>query len=260
MLDGSDSDELEIIVVCNGCTDSTAELARALKGNIKVIETHIASKSNALNLGDSYASGYPRFYIDADVFVPLDAIRETAAVLKKGTVLAAAPKMQVDCENRSWPVRAFYHIWLKLPYCREGMIGSGVYALSRQGRQRFVKFPPITADDGFVRSLFSASERVTVQNSQFTIYPPKNLQGIVNIKTRAYYGYLELYREFPDLHTHEGKNNNQAIIELLRQPRYWMPVLIYFYVRILSRIKALYRFHRGIRDRWERDDTSREIR
>jgi len=151
--------ELEIIVVCNGCKDNTAELARSIDGNIIVIETDKPSKSNALNLGDKKASGYPRFYIDADVLVPHDSIRETASILQRGDVLAAAPLMNIAYSKRKWLVKAFYKVWLKLPYCRNGMIGSGVYGLSENGRKRFDKFPSITADDGFVHMLFTPKER-----------------------------------------------------------------------------------------------------
>ena len=63
--------ELEIAVVCNGCTDGTAEVARGYGEDICVLETPEASKTAALNLGDPAVSGFPRFYVDADVLLPL---------------------------------------------------------------------------------------------------------------------------------------------------------------------------------------------
>ena len=64
----------------------------------------------------------------------------------------------IDLRGSSLAVRAYYRIWLRLPYVREGMIGVGVYALSEEGRRRFGEFPEVIADDGYVRMLFS-SER-----------------------------------------------------------------------------------------------------
>ena len=81
---GSQPGEVEIIVVANGCTDATADAARAFAPAVRVIETPIASKIHALNLGDQAASGFPRFFIDADVVLPLDALRRLAARLDAG--------------------------------------------------------------------------------------------------------------------------------------------------------------------------------
>lgn len=44
------------------------------------------------------------------------------------------------------------------------MIGTGVFALSRTGRERFNLFPDIIADDGFIRAMFKKEERVSVAN------------------------------------------------------------------------------------------------
>ncbi len=70
---GMVSGELEVIVVCNGCTDQTAHLAGGKSKHIRVVETEVPSKSVALNLGDNVACGFPRFYLDADVILRLDS-------------------------------------------------------------------------------------------------------------------------------------------------------------------------------------------
>ena len=121
-----------------------------------MIETPRASKTAALNLGDALVSGFPRFYVDADVALPLASVRRIAARLVEGDALAASPVMDVDLRGSSLAVRAYYRIWMRLPYVREGMIGVGVYALSEEGRRRFEEFPEVIADDGYVRMLFSA--------------------------------------------------------------------------------------------------------
>ena len=76
--------ELEIAVVCNGCTDRTADVARGYGDGVRVIETPVASKTAALNLGDARVSGFPRFYVDADVVLPIASIRRIAASPSRG--------------------------------------------------------------------------------------------------------------------------------------------------------------------------------
>jgi len=122
--------DLEIVVVCNGCSDRTAAVAGSVGESIRVIETEIASKSHALRLGDEAAQSFPRFYVDADVSISLESVHRVADALESGPCFAAAPRMRVDLSHSPWLVRAYYQIWLRLPYHLEGMVGSGVYAMS----------------------------------------------------------------------------------------------------------------------------------
>src|SRR3954468_22237938 len=57
---------VQVIVVANGCSDDTAERARAFGGPVEVIETPVGNKINALNLGDRAARYFPRAFLDAD--------------------------------------------------------------------------------------------------------------------------------------------------------------------------------------------------
>jgi len=259
LAEGIASGELEVIVVCNGCTDHTADLVRGKNKRIQVVETDVPSKSMALNLGDKTARGFPRFYLDADVNLPLESIRQVADVLAKEETLAAAPLMEVDVEGRSWSVRAYYKIWMALPYCRNGLIGSGVYAVSESGRQRFTEFPAVTADDGYIRLLFSSSERKTVKSCRFTIVPPKTISGLIAIKTRSYFGTLELKSKYPQLFANEDAKHYSSLFRLLMIPVWWPALSMYIYVKAVTRAKAWWRFHYGDHHVWERDDTSREM-
>ena len=86
--------------------------------------------------------------------------------------------MDVDLRGSSLAVRAYYRIWTRLPYVREGMIGVGVYALSEEGRRRFREFPDVIADDGYVRMLFSSGERVRVDDAPVRVYAPAALSDL----------------------------------------------------------------------------------
>ena len=100
---------------------------------------------------------------------------------------------------RAWPSAPTTAFGLDLPYVREGMIGVGVYALSDDGRRRFGEFPDVIADDGYVRMLFDANERVRVDDAPVRVYAPERLSDLVRIKTRSRLGRYELGQRFPDL-------------------------------------------------------------
>ena len=138
---GALPDELDVVVVCNGCTDDTAAIARAFGAPVRVIETALGNKTHALNLGDEAARAFPRIYIDADVVVTLTTIRALAERLERGEVIAVAPLAHFDLTGCSWPVRAFYDIRCRLPSFGEGIGGSGVYALSEVGPPPIWRFP-----------------------------------------------------------------------------------------------------------------------
>ena len=258
LIAGVVSGEFEVIVVCNGCTDNTAAAVMAFSKTIKCIETPIASKSNALNLGDSEAHYFPRIYQDADVVLSSDAIRQIAQVLRSGKYLAAAPEMQMDLNNASWVVHSYYEVWKQLPYVKEGMIGTGVYALSEEGRKRFGTFPQIIADDGYIRALFHAHERTSVDFCCSVVRAPTNINGLLKIKTRSRLGRYELEMKFPELIENEKKDYASATINLLKQINLWPKIFIYLYINLKTRTNAQ-KYARSLEfTRWERDESSRE--
>src|SRR5688500_16931815 len=67
--------ELDVVVVCNGCGDDTAAVARSSGHPVRVIELEAASKPAALRTGDELALALPRIYLDADVVLHGSAAR-----------------------------------------------------------------------------------------------------------------------------------------------------------------------------------------
>jgi glycosyltransferase involved in cell wall biosynthesis len=256
MTDGAEPRELEIVVVCNGCTDETADVARGFRPRVRVIETSIASKTHALNLGDDAAQGFPRIYADADIILSIDAIRRLTERLEIGDALAVAPTPNFDLSACSWPVRACYEIRSLLPSAQEGIGGSGVYALSEAGRARFGEFPKLTADDGFVRIHFRGEERATLVAVHSTVFPPRTVRDLVATKTRAHYGSYELAKLFPKLWENRGESNNNSLVRLFRNPLLWPRLVVYSVVTLLAKRRARKRIQAGA-VKWERDNTSR---
>lgn len=248
----------EVIVVANNCSDDTAQKARDFHPDVKVIETPIGSKTHALNLGDQAATGYPRFYVDADIALEKGALQTLCEELEKPGVFAVLPQPSIELDDRSWSVRAYYKVWRALTWHRTGMVGSGVYGLSEQGRARFERFPKITADDNFVRLQFSPTERVTVRACKSFVTPPKDLTRIIDIMTRSYFGNEELKQQFPHLFENEDPRYLGSMLRLVINPLWWPAISVYLYVKLATKRRVRQRFERGEVHKWERDDSSRE--
>lgn len=228
---------------------------------MRVIETDVPSKANALNLGDAAASGFPRFYVDADVALTADAVRKVAAAIGKNGVLAAAPRpVDVFLPGTSWAVRAYYRFWAELPYIQEGMIAAGVYALGAEGRARFADFPAVIADDGYVRLQFAPHERVMVGDAPCEVSAPVTLNDLVKIRTRSRLGVLQLHQRYPELANREAKTKNYggALGVILRRPSLYLSAIPYVYVAVASLLRARRQAKRLDRYVWERDDSSRQ--
>ena len=253
----ADAASYQVILVANGCSDGTAEVARRAWDRIKVIETDIPSKSNALNLGDATATGFPRFYMDADITLSPGAISIISSRMVETGALAAAPAMEMRFPRTTWPVRAYYRVWQQLPYVKEGMIGVGVYALSEEGRSRFDRFPSIIADDGYIRRLFKPHERLCVEECRSIVTAPSSLWGLIKIKTRSRLGGYELSAEFPELSQNEPKDHARAFWGLVQRPALWPALIVYLGVNLIARLRAISMHRRRAHGVWERDDSSR---
>lgn len=247
----------ELIVACNGCTDDTAAICRQFAPAVTVIELDQGSKILALNAGDRIATGFPRFFVDADIVVSETAFRDVAQVLREGRVHAAAPRMIIQSDSSSWGVRAFYRVWTQTPYHTGGHVGSGLFAMSEHGRGRFDEFPDLIADDEYVRRLFRPSERQVVQNCTFTIDAPRNLGSLIKVKTRSRLGNYQLVSRFPELKANERASSLKLLRNILGRPALWCSFPVYLGVVLLTRWRARRQFEKGQFRLWERDESSR---
>ncbi|MEN8216559.1 MAG: glycosyltransferase [Pseudomonadota bacterium] len=258
LLQNLNPEEADIIVVCNGCTDQTAKVVQSTAREIQLLETPVASKANALNLGDEHANGFPRFYIDADIMISGEDVKKLAQALKKDSLLAASPVMKMELKERPWVIKAFYQIWCRLPYVTQGTIGGGVYALSKKGKERFEKFPEITADDAFIRFLFSPSERGVVRSAAVTVFPPRCLSDLIRIRIRNDFGNYELKKTFPELAARYDESNiGGTFFSLFKKISLWPALLVYTSISIYSRLGGMCKFWFGDRQYWNRDESSR---
>ncbi|MGH9107096.1 MAG: glycosyltransferase [Acidimicrobiales bacterium] len=247
--------ELEVTVVCNGCQDRTAEVARAAGPAVRVLELPVASKVAALNAGDRAAGYFPRFYVDADVELAYPALHLVAGSIAEQGLLCAAPRPVFALAGRPWPVRAFYRVWQGIPYLNQDMVGSGVYALSGEGRSRFGEFPELTADDQYVQQLFERGERRAVEGAEFVVHSPRHLRGLLAMRVRSYRGNRELAR-LGLARLNAPPSGFGAALRQARSPARLPAVAVYIAVNFLAKVLAR-RPRRLGAARWERDESAR---
>lgn len=252
--------EVELLVVCNGCSDNTAAVAKGAGECVRVIESPIPSKAEAINTGIAACAGDHIVVMDADVSMSIDDLRGISAGLLAPGVMAAAPCVEMRyLPGTSWGVRAFYRFWMSLSYVKEGMMAAGVWAVNAAGRERLGVLPRIISDDGYARLLFSSTERVEARGAVSRVLAPLSLADLVKIKTRSRLGWYELRSRFPDLLSREAgsRDYSGAWLALLARPTLWPAALPYVYVNLLSRWRARAQSRDLASYRWERDQGSR---
>lgn len=181
----------EIVVVANGCSDRTGDVARAR--NVVVIDLEQAGKAGALNAGDVVASGYPRIYLDADIVVPPGGIASVMSTFEQFPLaLAVVPCRRVNTAGRSWPVRGYYTVSTRLPAFREGLFGRGMIALSAEGRGRFTDFPTMVADDLFIDAQFSDVEKFVASGVEVVVDVPFTTRDLLRRLVRVRRGNAQM--------------------------------------------------------------------
>jgi len=251
---------LEVVVVANGCSDATADVARS--HGVVVIETAMRGKVPALNLGDESAASFPRVYLDADVTLHQSDVRTLIDFMNSRGLPAAAPRLVYDRHNLSRWVRWYYDVWTATPYVTDDLIGSGVYAVSEEGRRRWRRFPDVVADDGFVRALFSAGdERRTAKQACFTIYPPQNVWALVRVKSRVWAGNDQLRRLGLATSSRQVESGGAGGHPGVRvTPSLMHKRAVYVFVDTYARLLGRSRVARGTGLAWTRDETSRRAK
>lgn len=258
LVDTDVDERLDIVVVANGCTDRTVEVATEVSNRVHVIAIDQASKPAALNAGDFYATTFPRAYVDADVMVTADALLQVADSLSEQGPLVGAPRLEVDAHGCHRSVRGYFRIWEESDYRRSGLVGSGLYVLTTAGRARFHSFPDIIADDLFVLRHFAADERLSLVEQSFVTRAPKDFVSLIRRQTRIAAGNIQLRQAFPSISSGPASSQLNLVKRVVRRPSLWPSVPAYVIGYSLPRLRAYRDQRRGRLTAWNRDETSRE--
>jgi hypothetical protein len=253
------SHEFHVVVVANGCSDDTAAVAAAFGPNVEVISTTIASKSHALHLSESYARGFPRLYIDADVELHTADARALAAALGAPGVLAVAPDRLHTVDGRDWIVRAYYDVWERLPVVQNGLFGRGVFGVNEAGHRRLATMPQAMSDDLIASVAFDPAEKRVVSAARVVVHPPVTTADLIRCRVRALTGTVQLQRQLPEA-VAPARTTRSDLIGVVRSAPATLPRMAAFLaVTAWTRWKARRAIRAGDFDTWLRDESSRAI-
>lgn len=258
LTEGAGPGELEIVVVANGCTDSTAAVARSFEPAVRVVETPVPSKRAALRLGDEALSVFPRLYVDADVVLGSEDVRRLCAALTGPGVLAAAPARRFDMTGRSWPVRWYYDVWTRLPEVRDGLFGRGVLALGEAGHRRIAALPPVMADDLAMSLAFQPGERAVVSGATVLIRPPRSWRDLLRRRVRAQVGTVQIEQDQVQPYASARTSVRDLVGLARREPAMAVRIPLFLAVALLARTAARRAVRAGDFTTWLRDESSRQ--
>ncbi|GAA4471095.1 hypothetical protein GCM10023094_01120 [Rhodococcus olei] len=239
---------IELVVVCNGCHDRTAEIARAVPGTT-VLELDRGSKPAALDAGDEAATLWPRVYLDADIQISSAAVLQVLDRLSDGDVLAARPASRYDHRHASTLVRSYFRARERIPDFRATMWGAGVYGLTESGHQRVGLFSDHVADDLFVDAQFEADEKTVVSTLPSVVTTPTDAKSLLLILRRWHRGTLHEARALD----RTGQGTARALLHTIRGPGSAADAVVYAGMALAAR------WNPGTSGppAWERDASSR---
>lgn len=243
---------LKIVVIANACTDVTAAVAQAACPTALVLETPVAGKTHALNLGYAETAGLPVICLDADLEVTVDALMALLAAVEAGAG-AAVGQMQVDATMASPMVQAFQRAWALNPYFAKGKFG-GLFALSAPVARQLFPLPTLTGDDEYIRRSLPAAEVAFVPACVFTAQSPRDLASLVAIRRRALRGARQVAAL--GLPNPIRSSARAMLVASLPAPRRLMDLAVFVGVSAAARLSLA--MERPKAEVWERDLTTRQ--
>jgi glycosyltransferase involved in cell wall biosynthesis len=181
----------EVIVAANGCVDETAAVATASLGSmppnwrLRVLELPAAAKWAALNAADAAAAPGILVFLDADIVLGPSAISAIAEALSTSEPRLVQPRLVIEPTASQHPaVRSFVRVWSSLPYVKDQVLGVGCYAVNAPGRRLWGSFPPLGADDTFVRLRFDDEQKAVLARATMRVSFPSSLRQLILVRAR----------------------------------------------------------------------------
>ncbi len=237
---------VQVIVSANGCSDATADIAESFSTEFEkkgwgfdVLDLPVGSKPGALNAADAVVLHPMRLYLDADVLVTPDLVAQLVAALNQPEARYASGTIVVTGEGIV--SRLYARFWARLPYMATGVPGCGVFAVNAAGRKRWQDFPPIIADDYYVRLHFRPEERHLV-TAEFDWPVAEGLRRLIKVRRRQNAGVAEITEKFPEIMPNEEINppGEGSILKMAQQDPFGFLVYgtVAAIVKILPRPKG----------------------
>lgn len=248
LLDDPSWGERQVVVVANGCTDATAQVARRFP--VQVLELPEGGKAAALNAADDVCRSSLRVYVDADVVLDSRSLRLLVEALAPERPLLATPRPHHDVAGAGLLVRGYWRAWQRLQDVRGDQLGCGVYAVNAAGRARWGAFPQGTADDYHVHTRFAPDERLQVRGARSVVRPPRTVRSLLAVRTRVYAGMQDHHAELGRL-----ERPRRRLRPLLADPVALLGLPVYLALTLTAKRRAA-RATGG--QPWARDESGRQ--
>lgn len=258
LVGGAVHQDLDIIVVANGCTDDTAAVAAAYGYPVRVLEILLPSKRDALTVGDQAAKGFPRVYLDADVELDATALWALARALDAPGVLAAGPERDLDLTHSVWQVRWYYDIWQRLPGVRQGLFGRGTVAVSEAGYQRIAALPPLLADDLAASLAFGPAERRIIPAARVLVHAPRSLSDLIHRRARVVTGVNQIEQSAQAPRSSERTSTRDLLAVFTSNPALAPKLAVFLAVTVAARRQGNAAARKKDYVTWLRDESSRQ--
>ena len=253
---GTRDDDLEVVVVCNGCTAQTAEAARAADPRARVIEIEEPSKAEAVRVGNTATEVFPRVHLDADIELSGTDLLALLEPLSRRSVLATGPRRDVPKTGCSRWVRWYYEVWESLPQVESGLFGRGVVALSEEAQARVSALPRMLSDDLGMSDAFSAQERCVVSTAVAVVHPPRTVRDLVRRRIRISTGNTQAARL--GVRRPASRTRLRTLLALsVSRPGLALRVPVFLGIHVAALVGARRAVRAGDFTSWQRDESSR---
>lgn len=248
----------EIIVVCNGCSDNSAEIINSFAANnsetldrksidLKLLNENKPSKTNALNVGISASIFNIKVLLDADIKVSGHCIKALVDALDTKGLMAMSPRVIFDTARSSNLVKKYYKVEQHSKYNQELRL-SNVIALSEQGIILLGQFPDVIADDEYLRRQFNNKQYSVLSSESFIFEAPKDLKNLINVLSRVERGNLQLNQlGVCAKEATRGKMQNNHFIDKV----------VFSSVKLVAKVLARFQYYFGDKTKWQRDLSTR---
>lgn len=253
---GTRGDDLDVVVVCNGCTDETASVARGADPRARVIEIPQPSKAEAVRVGNRATDVFPRVHLDADIELSGSDVLRLLEPITRDHVLATAPRRGVPRDGCSRWVRWYYDVWETLPQVESGLFGRGVVALSEQAQARVTALPRMLGDDLGMSESFSSDERRVVPTAVAVVHPPRTLRDLVRRRVRIATGNAQAAGL--GLRRPGSRTTVRTLVGLaVSRPGVALRLPVFLGVHVVASLGARRAVRSGDFTTWQRDESSR---
>jgi glycosyltransferase involved in cell wall biosynthesis len=196
----------EVIVVANGCRDTTLAEAEACRPqardwSLTLLDLPQGGKPGALSAGEAVARGAVLAYLDADVIVSPPLLRQITKALDRPEPRYASGQVVIPAPTNRFS-RLYANFYRQVPFFHSGVPGCGLFAMNRAGRARWGDWPGIISDDTFARLQFTPRERHAVP-ARYDWPLVEGFGALVRVRRRQDAGVAEIAQRYPALLAHD---------------------------------------------------------